>query len=133
MENNQKKLLYEIIEHSQIVEKLIISSELAMNDGDLAQCQKNVKEASNFLKTMSQDVFREFFGLFDVTVQDVNPYDIPSGLEVCKSISNLCYNISVLLGLDNDNQSGTLTQNQLNKIAKDINTILELYKAIYAN
>lgn len=132
MENTKIKLLYEIIEHSSMLNNMLVSAEIAMNDGDLLDTQKYTKNAQNFLKTMTQDTLKEFFQVFEIDSNETNSFDIPSNLEISKSISSLNYNISVLLGLILDNQNG-LIDNCLNKIAKDINTIVSLYNCLYAN
>lgn len=133
MDEKEIKLLYEIIEHSQMVEKYIVLSEIAIGDGDLANCQKYTKQASSFLKTMTTDVFKEFFDIFKISLDEKNSYDIPSSLEICKNISNMCYNISVLLGVNLDNLGDSHIESILSKIARDINTIVDLYNQIYAN
>lgn len=132
MENTKIKLLYEIIEHSSMLNNMLVSAEIAMNDGNLLDTQKYTKNAQNFLKTMTQDTLKEFFQVFEIDSNETNSFDIPSNLEISKSISSLNYNISVLLGLILDNQNG-LIDNCLNKIAKDINTIVSLYNCLYAN
>lgn len=132
MENTKIKLLYEIIEHSSMLNNMLVSAEIAMNDGNLLDTHKYTKNAQNFLKTMTQDTLKEFFQVFEIDSNETNSFDIPSNLEISKSISSLNYNISVLLGLILDNQNG-LIDNCLNKIAKDINTIVSLYNCLYAN
>lgn len=132
MENTKIKLLYEIIEHSSMLNNMLVSAEIAMNDGNLLDTQKYTKNAQNFLKTMTQDTLKEFFQVFEIDSNETNSFDVPSNLEISKSISSLNYNISVLLGLILDNQNG-LIDNCLNKIAKDINTIVSLYNCLYAN
>lgn len=132
MENAKIKLLYEIIEHSSMLNNMLVSAEIAMNDGNLLDTQKYTKNAQNFLKTMTQDTLKEFFQVFEIDSNETNSFDIPSNLEISKSISSLNYNISVLLGLILDNQN-RLIDNCLNKIAKDINTIVSLYNCLYAN
>lgn len=132
MENTKIKLLYEIIEHSSMLNNMLVSAEIAMNDGNLLDTQKYTKNAQNFLKTMTQDTLKEFSQVFEIDSNETNSFDIPSNLEISKSISSLNYNISVLLGLILDNQNG-LIDNCLNKIAKDINTIVSLYNCLYAN
>lgn len=132
MENTKIKLLYEIIEHSSMLNNMLISAEIAMNDGNLLDTQKYTKNAQNLLKTMTQDTLKEFFQVFEIDNKETNSFDIPSNLEISKSISSLNYNISVLLGLILENQNG-LIDNCLNKIAKDINTIVSLYNCLYAN
>lgn len=132
MENTKIKLLYEIIEHSSMLNNMLVSAEIAMNDGNLLDTQKYTKNAQNFLKTMTQDTLKEFFQVFEIDSNETNSFDIPSNLEISKSISSLNYNISVLLELILDNQNG-LIDNCLNKIAKDINTIVSLYNCLYAN
>ena len=51
--------LGELVEHCGEAGKLIIASEVALNDGELAASQKNTMKAVDMLKTMCDDVFVE--------------------------------------------------------------------------
>lgn len=132
MEKEKNKLLLEIIELATALEKSIICCEIAMNNGEIMNCQKYTKEASKYLKTMSKDVFREFFDIFDISTTETFEIPTPSALEICRLTSDMCHNIAFLLEMDLEG-SNTASNTTVLKIAKYINTILDLYRALYAN
>ena len=127
------KLLLETIELSQALEKAIVCSEIAMNNGEIMDCQKFTKEAQGYLNTMSKDVFKEFFEVFGISCEDKYNIEIPTALEICKYTSNMCHNIAFLLEVNQENDNDSTNNSMLIKFAKDINTILELYQVLYAN
>lgn len=132
MEKEKTKLLLETIELATALEKSIVCSEIAMNNGEIMDCQKYTKEATKYLDTMSKDVFKEFFDIFEISSTETIATPIPSALEICKLTSDMCHNISFLLEMELEG-SNTASNSTLLKIAKDINTILELYRILYAN
>lgn len=132
MEKEKTKLLLETIELATALEKSIVCSEIAMNNGEIMGCQKYTKEATKYLDTMSKDVFKEFFDIFEISSTETIDTPIPSALEICKLTSDMCHNIAFLLEMDLEG-SNTASNSILLKIAKDINTILELYRILYAN
>lgn len=132
MEKEKTKLLLETIELATALEKSIVCSEIAMNNGEIMDCQKYTKEATKYLDTMSKDVFKEFFDIFEISSTETIATPIPSALEICKLTSDMCHNIAFLLEMDLEG-SNTASNSTLLKIAKNINTILELYRILYAN
>ena len=133
MDEKKLKLLYEIIEHSSMLNKILISAEIAMNDGNLLETQKQTKTAQELLKTMTKDTLKEFFDVFNIETKETNSFDIPSNLAISQNISSLNYNIGICLGLVLEKQSESIISKTLVKIAKDINTIVLLYNSLYAN
>lgn len=133
MDEKKLKLLYEIIEHSSMLNKILISSEIAMNDGNLLETQKQTKTAQELLKTMTKDTLKEFFDVFNIETKETNSFDIPSNLAISQNISSLNYNIGICLGIALEKQSESIISKTLVKIAKDINTIVLLYNSLYAN
>lgn len=127
------EVLYEMVEHTGYVSKLLVSSEIAMNDGEIAECQKYTKEAQTLLGTMIGDVFVEFAEACEVENDEVNDYDIPTSLELVKQLNDIQYNIGVLLGLIADEQNEQILKTCEIKIKKATNTIIEIYNSIYNN
>lgn len=132
MDKEKTKLLLETIELATALEKSIVCSEIAINNGEIMGCQKYTKEATKYLDTMSKDVFKEFFDIFEISSTETIDTPIPSALEICKLTSDMCHNIAFLLEIDLEG-SNSASNSTLLKIAKDINTILELYRILYAN
>lgn len=131
--NEHFSLLTELVSHSAHVGKLLISSEIAMNDGNLQESMKYTKEAQGLLKTMKNDVFEEFNEAFNTQNANSYDYDIPTPLELSKCLFSLQFNCGSLMSLLSENKTGTLANNLTNQIASDIATILEIYTAIYDN
>lgn len=131
--NEHFSLLTELVSHSAHVGKLLISSEIAMNDSNLQESMKYTKEAQGLLKTMKSDVFEEFNEAFNTQNANSYDYDIPTPLELSKCLFSLQFNCGSLMSLLSENKTGTLANNLTNQIASDIATILEIYTAIYDN
>jgi len=133
MEEEKLKILYELLQSAAQVNKSLISCEIAMNDGEIMLCQKHTKEAQALLKTMVGDVFEEYAEEFGSAETGVNAYDIPNNLELARQTAVLMMDIGLLLGMIGENVGVSLRQGTELSIAKDINTITEIYKQIYAN
>ncbi len=129
--DEKQKILLELIQNTAYISKLILSSEIAMNDGDIETCQKNTKEAQAMLKTCINDNFKEFFTETQNTCNECNEYDMPTAIELSRQIACLGYEVSnyLLLECSNDNLGNIVEM----KIAKCINTIIQIYEEIYGN
>lgn len=133
MDENNVKILYELLQNATSVNKSLISSEIAMNDGDIKNCQKYTKECVQLLTTMVGDVFEEFEEQFKISEKGTNAYEIPTNLELARQTALLSFDISMLLSMSIEKVGISLLTSTENAIAKDINTIKEIYNAIYAN
>lgn len=127
------EVLYEMVEHTGYVSKLLISSEIAMNDGEISESQKNTKEAQTLLGTIIGDVFVEFAEACEIENNDTNDYDIPTCLELVRQLNDIQYNVGVLLGLIADEQNDNILKTCELKIKKSINTVIKIYNNIYNN
>lgn len=126
--------LNELLQTSAHACKLLLSSEIAINDGEIADCQKYTKEAQDLVLFLTKDTFLEFEEKFETTdIKDISNYDIPSTLVLAKTLTNLQFNIGILLSFNDETQSGTLEKTTINNIQKDINTIKKLYNELYNN
>lgn len=126
--------LNELLQTSAHACKLLLSSEIAINDGAIADCQKYTKEAQDLVLFLTKDTFLEFEEKFETTnIKDILSYDIPSTLVLAKTLTNLQFNIGILLSFNDETQSGTLEKTTINNIQKDINTIKKLYNELYNN
>ena len=132
MDNELLKIVYEIIQNTGYIAKTLVNSEIAMNDGDLAASQKYTKEAQHLLATTINDNFMEYRDAISVDTDSTNEYDIPTTLELVKQITALQYTAGMLLCTTLDNQD-MIIENLTKKLLIDINTIEEIYNAIYNN
>ena len=132
MDNELLKIVYEIIQNTGYIAKTLVNSEMAMNDGELAASQKYTKEAQNLLATTINDNFKEYREAISVDTDSTNEYDIPTTLELIKQLAALQYTAGMLLCTTLDNQD-MIIENLTKKLLIDINTIEEIYNAIYNN
>lgn len=123
----------ELIENCGQISKLLISSEIAINDGDLALSQKSMIEAQALIKVMLEDVFLEVKEEFNIDNKDVFDYDIPTTLELVKFFNDAVYNAGVLINLLIDKGGEEIIKSIQTKIVKDLNTIEEIATAIFFN
>lgn len=127
------KKLGELIENCGHISKLLIASEIAINDGDLQGSQKNMVEAQNLVKVMLSDVFNEVVEMFGIECDETVDYDMPTTLELARIMNEAVYNAGVLINLVLDKSSDTIIEGVKIKIVKDINTINEISQAIFFN
>lgn len=127
------KKLGELIENCGHLSKLLLTSEIAMNDGELELSQKNMKEAQRLVKVMLDDVFNEVAEMFKVECNDVLDYDLPTTLEMVKAMNDATYNAGILINLILDKSSETIIESVKIKILKALNAIDEMAQAIFFN
>ena len=127
------KKLGELIENCGHLSKLLLTSEIAMNDGELELSQKNMKEAQRLVKVMLDDVFNEGAEMFEIECNDVLDYDLPTTLEMVKAMNDATYNAGILINLILDKSSETIIESVKIKILKALNAIDEMAQAIFFN
>ncbi len=127
------KKLGELIENCGHLSKLLLTSEIAMNDGELELSQKNMKEAQRLVKVMLDDVFNEVAEMFEIECNDVLDYDLPTTLEMIKAMNDATYNAGILINLILDKSSETIIESVKIKILKALNAIDEMAQAIFFN
>lgn len=126
--------LNELLQTSAHACKLLLSSEIAINYGELAECQKFTKDALDLISCLIKDTFLEFEEKFETkNIETTTIYELPSNLELAKTLTNLQFNIGILLSFGEDTQQGTLEQTTINKIQMDINTAKKLFNELYNN
>ena len=122
-------LLSELLESSSTACELFIKSEIALNDGEIEICQKFSKEGQQLLKTLISDTFIEFNEFYDLDVQACLDYDYPNNMELIKSLTTLSKFIGGLIGSDDEKIEIMYAKN----VIKSINTVKEIYIALYEN
>lgn len=122
-------LLSELLESSSTACELFIKSEIALNDGEIEICQKFSKEGQQLLKTLISDTFIEFNEFYGLDVQECLDYDYPNNMELIKSLSILSKFIGGLIGSDDEKIEIMYAKN----VIKSINTVKEIYIALYEN
>ncbi len=127
------EVLCELLSVSSHLCSLFVDSEMAMNDGDIAQSQNFTKQGQNLLKVVIGDTFAEYKEEFGTNEDDVCVYDIPSMLALSKFCSQICYHASTLLSLLHQGKTDVVFDNTAKLVAKDINTVEEIYNQIFEN
>ncbi len=127
------KTISELIEHSSHASDLLITGEIALNDGDLELSQKSNIEAQNLISTMIKDIFEETKQELNITSDKVDDYDIPTTLELAKHLAKLSNSAASYIGVVLDAQNSVILGIVSNKIATSINTVVEIYNAIFNN
>ena len=128
--NNQISRLCELIENASEASKFLIQSEVALNDGELAQSQKSTMSAINILNTLKDDVFEEVAEEFELDLtqkQDVEP----SSLNLAYYLTDVCHCGGVLLSMINEGIEERVTEIAKTKLAKAIATSIELFETLY--
>ncbi len=133
MNENLYKTLSELIEHSSHASELLINGEIALNNGELELSQKCNIEAQQLINTMTKDVFVEITTLLNATNDKVEEYDIPNTLELAKSLTKLCHAAASYQTVVLDAQNSVILGIVANKILSAINTVVEIYNAIFNN
>ena len=122
-------LLSELLESASTSCKFFIKSEIALNDGEIEICQKFSKEGQQLLKTLISDTFIEFREFYGLDVQECLDYDYPNNMELIKSLTILSKFIGGLIGSDDEKIEIMYAK----KVIKAINTVKEIYIALYEN
>ena len=78
--------LNELLQTSAHACKLLLSSEIAINNGEIAECQKYTKEAQDLVGFLTKDTFLEYEEKFETSnVLDISSYEFDP--RTCKSIN----------------------------------------------
>ena len=131
--NLEIKILYELLQNTSFILKNLVNSEIAMNDGEIADCQKFNKEAQTLLSASIKDTFEEFVEMAGTETDEVNDYDIPNNFELIRQLNQVQCDLAITFDLINDNLSDEIIKSNLKKSVVNLNTIKEIYEAIYLN
>ena len=133
MNENLFKTLAELIEHASHASELLIGGEIALNDGELETSQKANIDAQNLLNTMVKDIFEETKQLLNTPCDKVDDYDLPTTLELSRALTRLAQNAASYINVVLDEQNSVIKGIVSNKVLSSINTVTEIYNAIFNN
>jgi len=125
-------ILSELIEQSSEASKLIVSNAIAMDNGEIEQAQKYLKEATTLLTTMLKDTFIEVRGILNENTTDEESYDF-SALDMAKLLSKVSFYCASLINRYINNYTGSVMANTETKLIKCINATRTLVTAILLN
>ncbi|MCI8555412.1 MAG: hypothetical protein HFI85_02435 [Clostridia bacterium] len=122
-------LYAELLEASSNANKAFIKSEMALNDGNVEDCQKFSKEGQVLVRALMKDTFIEIEELGE-NDGSTNDYDYPNNFELIKSLNEIAVNVgSLIASIDDEN----VTKICLPSLFKAINTTKEIYSALFEN
>lgn len=129
--NNNIKTLCELTEGANECSKLLILSQLALDNGDLNNSQKYFLQTKDILKTLTSDTFNEIKELTNSNVLETVDYDI-SSLNLACLLNDGCYYASILIAMENEEDKNNLIKESVvTKLIKILNSCTELYNILF--
>ena len=129
--NNKLSKLGELIEHTNEVAKLLIASEVALNDGEIEVCQKNSAKAVDMLKTITQDVFVEIEEELSINNDNFTSDLDPNALNLAYALCDVAYNAGVIVNMLVENEADKVLDIAKTKLIHAINDAKSLYTTLY--
>ena len=124
------KIYLELVENTSEASRLLVLSQIALDDGDLVQSQKYFLQAKDILNTLTNDTFLEVKELLPNATEESEDYDITS-LNLSCLLNSACKTATTLLGIDLEQQSSPVKQALLTKLVKTLNACTELYGILF--
>ena len=121
-------ILFELLEASSHACNCFIKGEIALNDGNVEDCQKENKEGQVLLNALIKDTFLEVEEEFGENNNQTNDYDYPNNLELIKALNEITMQVGSLLSADENIKKIVIPQ-----LFKAINTTKEIYLALFEN
>ena len=125
--------LLELASSASHTAKLLIKSEMALNDGEVDTCQKLTSEAAATMGVLVKDMFEETVEMFNLSVEDCVDYDLPCALELANQLSEIAYNANTLSTMLMENQPDNIKKIVYKTLSKHMETATEIYNALFNN
>ncbi len=123
-------LLYaELLEASSNANRAFIKSEMALNDGNLEDCQKFSREGQVLVRALIKDTFIEVDELGENNGEN-NDYDYPNNFELIKSLNDISVAVGACLAAKEDD---SVIKIVMPSLFKAINTTKEIFLALFEN
>ena len=123
-------LLYaELLEASSNANRAFIKSEMALNDGNLEDCQKFSREGQVLVRALIKDTFIEVDELGENNGEN-NDYDYPNNFELIKSLNDISVAVGACLAAQEDD---SVIKIVMPSLFKAINTTKEIFLALFEN
>ena len=124
------KIYGELLENASECSRLLILSQIALDDGDLALSQKYFLNVKDILNTLCNDTFNEVKELYNNQVLESADYDI-SSLNLACLLNDACKTASTLLIMELEDQNNPIKNAVLEKLIKILNACIELYETLF--
>lgn len=122
-------VLAELLETSSAAVDSFVQSEMALNDGDVENCQRFSKKGQILVNALIKDTFLEVQEAYGKEIEETNDYDYPNNFELIKALNQVVMYASGLLAEDIDKVKDIILTN----LFKAINTAKEIYLALFEN
>lgn len=122
-------LFTELLETSATACEKFLKSEIALNDADVELCQKYSKDGQQLIKSLINDTFQEIAEEYGFSSCEVLDYDYPNNMELIVALNSIYISIGALISC----QDEKLKDLYLKKLEKSINTVKEIYLALFEN
>lgn len=126
--------LNELLEQSSNTMLYLINSQIALENGEIADSQKNNILAKNLISVMIKDSMQEVEENLSTINEDIYEYDIANTYELMRYLTLMQISISMCICNEIEDVKEQNTINIVNnKLIKNINTVKKLYYEIYCN
>ena len=124
------KVYLELIENTSEASRLLIASQVALDDGDLALSQKYFLQVKDILNTLNGDTFEEVKQLYANPTEESEDYDI-SALNLAQLLCVSAKTASTLISIELDDMSNPTKSALENKLVKTLNACSELFGILF--
>ena len=124
------KVYLELVENTSEASRLLIASQVALDDGDLALSQKYFLQVKDILNTLNGDIFEEVKELYDNITEESEDYDI-SSLNLAELLCTSAKIATTLLSFELYDQNNPTKSALENKLVKTLNAISELFGILF--
>lgn len=122
-------LYAELLEASSNANRAFIKSEMALNEGNLEDCQKFSREGQVLVRALIKDTFIEVDELGENNGEN-NDYDYPNNFELIKSLNDISVAVGACLAAQEDD---SVIKIVMPSLFKAINTTKEIFLALFEN
>lgn len=125
----EQKTYIELIENLAECSKLLLKSQIAIDDGDIAQSQKLFLNVKDIMSTLVKDTFVEVYEMCGNNNEKVD-YDI-SSLNLAQLMCDGVKLATTLLDISLDGNTNPAKTALCEKLVSTLNSITELYEQLF--
>ena len=124
------KEMIELLETASTACNNFIKSEMSLNDGDVEKSQKYSRDGQILVKALVNDTFKEIEEEIGENDGKTNDYDYPNNFELIRFLNEISMNVGGFLAVEDDENIKKIIEK---KLLHTINTVKEIYTALYEN
>ena len=103
---------------------------MSLNDGDVEKSQKYSRDGQILVKALVNDTFKEIEEEIGENDGKTNDYDYPNNFELIRFLNEISMNVGGFLAVEDDENIKKIIEK---KLLHTINTVKEIYTALYEN